>query len=105
MHVMEEKHIDEIKDIMADSYLHKNEVWSAFNLDREVLRVFFENLIKTHLAMEKETSQKLGRELKLNTVIYTLNRFYKERERFWHSYCTMTRRITRDFTRVNRNQK
>lgn len=60
---------------MVDSYLQKNDVWAAFNLDRERLKVFFQNLIRTHLGLEKETSQKMGKELKLNHVNYIGYRF------------------------------
>ena len=75
MEAMEEKHIEEVKQIMVDSYLQKNDVWAAFNLDIEMLKVFFQNLIRTHLGMEKETSQKLGKDLKLNTVTFIEYRF------------------------------
>lgn len=42
-------HLEDVKHIMTEGFLTKNEIWSSFDINKEYIVQFFDKLLRGHL--------------------------------------------------------
>lgn len=85
-------HLEDVKEMMACSFLEKNEIWSSFSIQKEDILEFFDRLIRGHLASQERSKKLYGDNICHSMVLPPSFRSMSSTEESSASSCTMSLR-------------